>query len=169
MHIINFQRQKKYFYKIAFMTAIHYFYRWMYFIYIIVHTLYYKCKIFINVLLISIIQLHCLSKCSIIFDWIHTINLLFKNRFGKRKSTLPISSAISKPRQQQYVDQHIYNNLFNREDDEAYKSQFKPTTIRNSKDLYDLLFSSRHDNGNNNHHQFYLMQQDANNADIGLD
>jgi hypothetical protein len=63
----------------------------------------------------------------------------------------------------------MFNNNFNREDDETYKLQFKPAVIRNSKDLYDMLFSSRRENGNNDHHQYYLMQQDTTNADIGLD
>lgn len=63
----------------------------------------------------------------------------------------------------------MLNNIFNREDDEAYKLQFKPTAIRNAKDLYDMLFSSRRENGNNDHHQYNLMQQDTANVDIGLD
>lgn len=87
---------------------------------------------------------------------------MFTTRFGKRKSAFPIQSTISKPRLQQYIDQQrMYNNIFNREDDETYKLQFKPA-IRNSKDLYDMLFSSRRENDNTNHHQ--LMA-----ADIGLD
>lgn len=76
---------------------------------------------------------------------------------------------MSKPRLQQYIDQQraLNNMQFVREDDEAYKLQFKPTAIRNSKDLYDMLFSSRRENGNLNNHPYYLMQQDA--ADIGLE
>lgn len=93
-----------------------------------------------------------------------------KNRFGKRKSVFSIPPAVSKPKSQQYADQQrMYNNMFNRENDETYKLQFKPAMIRNSKDLYDLLFSSHHENANNNRHQFYLMQQDGTNADVGLD
>ncbi|KAF0749905.1 Neuropeptide F, partial [Aphis craccivora] len=92
-------------------------------------------------------------------------------RFGKRKPTFPIiPSAITTPRLQQYIDhQHMLNNILNREDDETYKLQYKPATIRNSKDLYDMLFTTRHENGNNDRHQYYLMQQDLTNADIGLD
>ncbi|XP_025207538.1 uncharacterized protein LOC112603253 [Melanaphis sacchari] len=92
-------------------------------------------------------------------------------RFGKRKPTFPvIPSAITTPRLQQYIDhQRMLNNIINREDDETYKLQYKPAAIRNSKDLYDMLFTTRRENGNNNRHQYYLMQQDVTNADIGLD
>lgn len=87
---------------------------------------------------------------------------MFKTRFGKRKSGFPSQSTLSKPRLQQYIDQqHTYNNMYNREDDETYKLQYKPA-IRNSKDLYDMLFPSRRENDNTNHHQLIA-------ADIGLD
>lgn len=95
-------------------------------------------------------------------------NLLTKNRFGKRKSSFLIPSTI-KPRLQQYLDQQR-NGQFVREDDDALKLPFKAANIRNSKDLYDMLFSSRHENGNNNRHQFYVIPQDPSNAaDISLD
>lgn len=80
-----------------------------------------------------------------------------------------IPPTVSKPKPQLYTDQQRMYNMFNRENDEAFKLQFKPAMIRNSKDLYDLLFSSHRENANNNRHQFYLMQQDATNADVGLD
>jgi len=74
------------------------------------------------------------------------------------------------PRLQQYIDhQRILNNIINREDDEANKLQFKPAAIRNSKDLYDMLFTTRRENGINDRHPYYLTQQDITNADIGLD
>lgn len=96
---------------------------------------------------------------------------MFKNRFGKRKPALPvIPSVITTPRLQQYIDhQRMLNSIINREDEEAYKLQYKPAAIRNSKDLYDMLFTTRRENGNNDRHQYYLMQQDITNADIGLD
>lgn len=79
-------------------------------------------------------------------------------------------STISTPRLQQYIDhQRMFNNILSREDDEAYKLQFKPAAIRNSKDLYDMLFTTRRENSNNDRHQYYLMPQDITNADIGLD
>lgn len=89
-------------------------------------------------------------------------------RFGKRKPTFPIPSTGLKPRLQQYIDQQrMFNNMYNREDDESYKV-LTPGVIRNSKDLYDMLFSSRRNNGIYDHHQYYLMQ-DTNNPDINLD
>lgn len=91
-------------------------------------------------------------------------------RFGKRKSASPILPNITKPRTQQYTDQQfMYNNVFNREDDGSYKSPFKPAIIRNSKDLYDILFSSRRENDINNRHQYYFVQQDTPNVDIAVD
>lgn len=100
------------------------------------------------------------------------ILIIFINRFGKRKSaSIPVPSIISKSRIHHYNDpQRISNNMLNRiEDDESYKLQFKLPVISNSKDLYDMLFSSRRENGNNNRHQYYLMQQDVTNSDINLD
>lgn len=90
-------------------------------------------------------------------------------RFGKRKSAFPITPTVLKPRLQQYIDQQrLFNNIYNHEDDESYKI-LTPGVIRNSKDLYDMLFSPRRNNGNYDHHQYYLMQQDTNNPDINVD
>ncbi|VVC38774.1 Pancreatic hormone-like, conserved site,Pancreatic hormone-like [Cinara cedri] len=92
-------------------------------------------------------------------------------RFGKRKSASPILPIIAKPRTlQQYTDQQAaINNIYNRDDDDSYKSQFKPTAIRNAKDLYDILFSSHRENDINNRHQYYDVQPDTPNVDITMD
>lgn len=91
---------------------------------------------------------------------------MLKFRFGKRS----VPSTLSKPRFPQYVDQQrVIHNIFRGEDGEPYKYQYQPAVIRNSKDLYDLLFSSRRENGSINPHQYYVIQQDPSNADISLD
>lgn len=89
-----------------------------------------------------------------------------KFRFGKRN----IPSNSSKPKFPQYIDQQRnIHNIFRGEGGEPYKCQYQPAVIRNSKDLYDMLFSTRRENGNNNPHQYYVIQQDTSNADISLD
>lgn len=98
-------------------------------------------------------------------------------RFGKRKSASAVLPNTGKPRTQQYAadQQGVFNNMYNREDGggggggDSYKSPFKPAVIRNSKDLYDILFPSRRDNDINNRHQYYAMQQDPSNVDMAMD
>lgn len=95
-------------------------------------------------------------------------------RFGKRKS---VSPNPGKPRTQQYAADQIaaLNSLYNREDGggggggDSYKSSSKPAVIRNSKDLYDILFPSRRDNDINNRHQYYAVQPDMSNVDMAMD